>query len=139
MSSLPSRNETLTIAVKKHAEIDIIFLKPCPIVLYLFTSCQIFCPGLYLSSIYKLSGKTFPNHNHVIMDTDSLNSLILSNLFLTQNVEIRSSTPQPFTFGVKTQIFSFVYNTVSCSTNTNFHWPKVLLLRASTPIQVLNF
>ena len=50
-----------------------------------------------------------------------------------------TSTPQPFTFGVKTQIFSFVYNTVSCSTNTNFHWPKVLLLRASTPIQVLNF
>ena len=36
----------MTIAVKKHAKLGIIFLKSCPIFLYLFTLCQIFCPGL---------------------------------------------------------------------------------------------
>ena len=46
MPSLPSRNETLTITVKKHAKLDITFLKPCPILLYLFTFCQTFCPEL---------------------------------------------------------------------------------------------
>ena len=36
------------IAVKKKAKLNIIFLKSCPILLYLFTLCQIFCPGLWL-------------------------------------------------------------------------------------------
>ena len=31
---------------QKHAKLDILFLKSCPILLCLFTLCQIFCPGL---------------------------------------------------------------------------------------------
>ena len=46
--SLPSRNQTLAIAVKKHAKLDI-FLNSCPILLYLLTLCQIFCAGLKLT------------------------------------------------------------------------------------------
>ena len=41
--SLPSTNQ-------KHAKLDILFLKPCPILLYLFTLRQIFCPELQNNS-----------------------------------------------------------------------------------------
>ena len=34
------------VAVKKHAKLDIIFLKSWPILLYVFTLCRTFCPGL---------------------------------------------------------------------------------------------
>ena len=40
MLSFPSRNQTLTIAVEKHAKLDITFLKSWPILLFLF------CPEL---------------------------------------------------------------------------------------------
>ena len=33
----------------------------------------------------------------------------------------------------------YIWTTVSCSTNTNFHWWKLLFPRASAPIQILNF
>ena len=31
---------------QKHTKLDVRFLKSCPILLYFFTLCQIFCPGL---------------------------------------------------------------------------------------------
>ena len=31
---------------RRKAQLDITFLKSCPILLYFFTLCQIFCPGL---------------------------------------------------------------------------------------------
>ena len=43
---LPSRNQMLTIAVKKPTKLDVTFLKPCPILLYFFTLCQLFWLGL---------------------------------------------------------------------------------------------
>ena len=43
----------------------------------------------YLSSIYELSGNNFSkSQSCVIMDTDSLESLILSDPFLTENEEM---------------------------------------------------
>ena len=38
MPCLPSRNQTLTIAVKKHAKLDKKFLKSCPIVQFYWIS-----------------------------------------------------------------------------------------------------
>ena len=46
MSSLPSRNETLAVAVKKHAKVDIKLFLSCPVLLDLSILFQIFCPGL---------------------------------------------------------------------------------------------
>ena len=37
---------------QKTLKLDILFLKSCPILLYLFTLCQIFCPGLNMLSNY---------------------------------------------------------------------------------------
>ena len=44
--SLPSRNQTLVIAVKKHAKIDTKLFFSCPVSLDFFILFQIFCPRL---------------------------------------------------------------------------------------------
>ena len=54
-------NEVLTVTVKKHAKLDIIFLRSCPILLYFLTFCQIFCAGLQMCKIMK--GMKYENVN----------------------------------------------------------------------------
>ena len=62
MLSPAFRNQKLTIAVKKHAKLDTIFLKSRPILLYLFTPCQISCPGLWLQR------ESSDGHSHLFRD-----------------------------------------------------------------------
>ena len=62
MPSLPSRNWTLTIAVKKHAKLYITFLKSCPILLYFFKLCQIFWQGLYEETNFGRNLAHSPSH-----------------------------------------------------------------------------
>ena len=62
MGSLPSRNQTLLIAVKTHARLDITFLKFYPILLYLFRLCQIFWLGMSEQTIIGRNLAQSPSH-----------------------------------------------------------------------------
>ena len=80
----------MRVAVKKHAQLGITFLKSCPIILYFFSLYQIFCLGLsketyfwsYLgrfsfvlvSWIFSVTSKHFPNLDVNIEQASSVKS-----------------------------------------------------------------
>ena len=46
-----SINQTLAVAVEKHAKVVIKLLLPCPVLLDPYTLFQIFCRGLYFKKL----------------------------------------------------------------------------------------
>ena len=67
--SLPSRNQTLAIAVKKHAKVDMKLLLSCPVLLDFSILFQIFCAGLQVF---------FEYYDYVFSSLDIMNYLYIN-------------------------------------------------------------
>ena len=94
----------MTIAVKKHAQLDNKFLKSCPVLLDFFTLCQIFYPGLQnlYSLKYCINLKLFNVWSTLYLDVYVLDSYKLKYFVFSAKILCVSHLIDICTVGIKT-------------------------------------
>ena len=148
----------MTIAVKNHAKLDISLLRPCLLLLYFFSFCQIFCLGLSEETnfcrnlvqsssyfnfwVFSATSKHFSNHDVNIQPVSSFKSsklnVFVEGLFcilvLGQNLSLGNfHLCQLVVFWVKLHSWAKIG---TLSSNLDHHWnsrEQKKILRRSSP------